>query len=72
MNQNIKQKLGQRIKIYRQKLGLTQEQFASEADIDYKYFQRIEGRNPPNIGIELIEKIAKTLKLTPSKLLDFK
>ena len=69
MNKNIRQHVGQRIKELRQKHGLTQEQFAAEADIDYKYLQRIEGKNPPDLGIELISKIAKALKTTPSKLL---
>lgn len=69
---NIKNKLGKHIKTLRTKRGLTQEELAATAGIDYKYLQRIEGRTPPNIGIELIEKIAKALKTTPSKLLSFK
>lgn len=70
MNSNIKLELGTRIKELRNKYKLTQEQLAAEADIDYKYLQRIEGKNPPDLGILLIEKIAKALKTTPSKLLD--
>ena len=55
----------------RQKLGYTQEKFAELVGIDYKYIQRIEGKTPPNIKVETIEQLAKTLKTTPSKLLDF-
>ena len=72
MQSNIRLELGQKIKILRTKRGLTQEQFAAEADIDYKYLQRIEGKNPPDLGITLIQKIAKALKTTPSKLLESK
>lgn len=70
MNPDIKIKLGNNIKNRRKKFKLTQEEFASQADIDYKYLQRIEGKNPPNLGIEFIAKIAKALKTTPSKLID--
>lgn len=69
---NIKNKLGKHIKNLRTKRGLTQEELAATAGIDYKYLQRIEGKSPPNIGIELIDKIARALKTTPSKLLNFK
>lgn len=69
MNLNIKLKIGQKIKNLRSKLGLTQEELAAEADMDYKYLQRIEGKNPPDLGITLIEKIAEALKTTPSNLL---
>lgn len=66
---DIKIKLGQKIKSLREKKGFTQLKFAYEAEIDYKYLQRIEGKNPPDLGIVLIERIAKALKTTPSKLL---
>ncbi len=72
MTEDIRRKTSQRIKEVRKKLGLTQEQLAAEADIDYKYLQRIEGKNPPDMGIELIGKLAKALKISPGKLLDLK
>jgi len=72
MKDVIQAKLGKQIKQLRIKSGLTQEQLASDADIDYKYLQRIEGKNPPNVGIVLIAKMAKALKTTPAKLLNFK
>ena len=70
MGTNIRLQIGKKIKGLSQKRGLTQEQFAAEADIDYKYLQRIEGKNPPDLGIELIAKISKALRTTPAKLLD--
>jgi transcriptional regulator with XRE-family HTH domain len=69
MSDTIKIKLGQRIKTLRNRHSLTQEELASLADIDYKYLQRIEGKNPPDMGVILIQKIAKALKTTPSNLL---
>jgi transcriptional regulator with XRE-family HTH domain len=69
MSSEIKFAVGQNIKKLRKKLKFTQEQLASAADIDYKYLQRIEGKNPPDIGIELVQKVAIALKTSPSKLL---
>jgi transcriptional regulator with XRE-family HTH domain len=71
METKIKLKLAQRIKQLRKSLDLTQEKLSEVSGIDYKYIQRIEGKNPPNIKLETIERLAKTLKTTPSKLLDF-
>lgn len=71
MDTKIRLKLAQRIKESRRKLGLTQEKLSEASGIDYKYIQRIEGKKPPNIKLETIERLAKTLKTTPSKLLDF-
>ena len=63
--------LGKQIKKLRVKAGLTQEKLAIAVGIDYKYLQKIEGKNPPAIRIDTIDKIAKALKTTPSGLLDF-
>jgi transcriptional regulator with XRE-family HTH domain len=71
MDTKIRLKLAQRIKQLRKGLGLTQEKLSEVSGIDYKYIQRIEGKNPPNIKLETIERLAKTLKTTPAKLLDF-
>lgn len=65
---NIKLRLGARIKVLRQKNGLTQEKLSELADIDYKYLQRIEGKNPPALKVDTIEKIAKALKVNIAKL----
>lgn len=72
MKTGIRAKLGKRIQELRRKNGFTQEDLAAMADIDYKYLQRIEGKNVPNVKIETLEKLARALKITPSKLLDFK
>ena len=72
MNSLIRLKLAKRIKELRQKCGYTQDKLSEITEIDVKYIQRIEGKNPPNIRVETIERLAKALKTTPSKLLDFK
>ncbi len=64
-------KLGKQIRKLREKAKLTQEELATAVGIDYKYLQKIEGKTPPAVRIDTIEKIAKALKTTPSKLLDF-
>ncbi|MDD5431658.1 MAG: helix-turn-helix transcriptional regulator [Candidatus Omnitrophica bacterium] len=71
METNIRLKLGKRIKELRLKLGLTQEKLSELAQIDYKYLQRIEGKNPPALKIDTIEKLAKALKVKPAELLKF-
>jgi len=52
---NIRLKLGKNIKKLRQKRRYTQQKLSEEANIDYKYLQKIEGKNPPNLKIETIE-----------------
>lgn len=71
MEKTIRLKLGARIKALRVKRGYTQDKLSEEADIDYKYIQRIEGKNPPALKIDTIGKLAKALKVKPADLLDF-
>ncbi len=60
--------LARRIKKLREKKGYTQEKLADLTGIDYKYIQKIEGKNPPDIRVDTIEKIARALKTTCSNL----
>ena len=69
MGSNIRLRLGKRIKALRQECGYTQEKLAEVAGIDYKYLQRIEGKNPPSVKIDTIERLAKALKTKSSELL---
>lgn len=71
MNENIRLRLGKRIKELRVKCGYTQERLSEVADIDYKYIQRIEGKSPPALKIDTIGKLAKALKVKPAELLKF-
>ncbi len=64
----INKKVGANIRKYRERKGLTQEELAFEADLHRAYIGQIE-RGEKNIGVQNLEKIAKALKTTPSKLL---
>jgi transcriptional regulator with XRE-family HTH domain len=68
---NIRLGLGKRIKELRAKCGYTQEKLSEIADIDYKYIQKIEGKNPPALKIDTIDKLAKAFKVKPAELLKF-
>ena len=50
---------------------LSQEQMAELVEMDTRYYQRLESNNPGAIKIDTIDKIARALKLKPSKLLEF-
>ena len=67
---SLKFKTASKIKALRKRKGLTQEELAGSAGLEYKYIQRIESKNPPNLGIETLEKIARALKVSLSKILE--
>jgi transcriptional regulator with XRE-family HTH domain len=70
MKEDIRIKFAGKIKELRKSLGYTQEKLAELTGIDYKYIQRIESKAPPAVKIDTIQRIAKVLKVSPSKLLD--
>ena len=69
--ESIRLKIGKKIKELRKKCGYTQDKLSEVAEIDYKYIQRIEGKNPPALKIDTIERLAKALKVKPAELLKF-
>lgn len=67
---DVKETLGKRIKFLRNEIGISQEELADRAEIDRTYITSVEcGKR--NISIVNIEKIAKALEVTLSKLFDF-
>lgn len=72
MKNLIRLKVSKKIKELRRKCGYTQDRLSEVANIDYKYLQKIEGKNPPNLKLETLAKLAKALKIPLSKLLNFK
>lgn len=66
---NIRQKLGKNVKRLRMEKGLSQEEFAFEADIHRTYVSDVE-RGARNISIEVLEKFANALGVSPGYLLD--
>ena len=71
MELNIRLKFGKRIKKLRKKYGYTQEKLSELTNIDYKYIQRIEGKNQPAVKIDTIERLANAMKIKLSELFDF-
>ena len=65
----INKTVGKRIRLLREKKNLTQENLAFEAGVHRAYIGQIE-RGEKNLGLINLQKIAKALKLSPSKLLD--
>ena len=72
MGESVRIKLARRIKQRRCQIGITQEELAAKTGLDYKYVQRIEGKNPPAIRVDTIERLAIALRTTPAELLRFK
>ena len=68
MNES-RQNISKNIRKYRLRAKMTQEKLAEKAGIDYKYIQRLEGKTPPNMQVNTLDKIAKSLNTTPDKLL---
>jgi transcriptional regulator with XRE-family HTH domain len=64
------EEIGKKIKKARQKADMTQADVAEKAGIHVNYFARIE-RGEENPSIEIIEKIAKALKVKSSEILPF-
>lgn len=70
MAEDIKLKLGRRIRETRVKEGYSQEELASRCGLHRTYISDIE-RGERNVSVENIEKIAKALKTEPDELLRF-
>jgi len=62
-------KIGKKLKELRQERKITQERLAELTSTGYKYLQRIEGKNPPDIRLSTILKLAKALKVKPANII---
>lgn len=69
MKESIIYKFGKRVRSLRKENKLTQEQLAGLSRISLKYIQKIEGKHPPDIGLEYLEKLAKAFGIPAWKLL---
>ena len=63
----ITKRFGDRVRELRQRVGLSQEEFAAECDLDRTYISGIE-RGKRNVGLRNVEVIAIALKLNISEL----
>jgi len=68
--EDIKLKLGRKIRETRVKEGYSQEELASRCGLHRTYISDIE-RGERNVSVENIEKIAKALKTEANELLKF-
>jgi transcriptional regulator with XRE-family HTH domain len=71
MPSDINRRFAKRVRELRERRRLTQQQLAELADIEYKHVQALESSRPPSPRLETIEKLARALRMTCSKLLDF-
>lgn len=65
-----RKEVGRRIKAARRKTDLTQVEVAKQAGIHVSYYSRIE-RGEENPSVEILENIAKALKVKSSDILPF-
>lgn len=70
MKNDYKIAFGDKLRIIREKQGLTQKQVADKADIHVNYFARIE-RGEENFTFEVLEKIVKALHIKSSDIMPF-
>ena len=66
----FRERVGARIRQLRKSAGLTQEQLARRAGMDYKYLGSVE-RGERNVTLENIERIVKALGVEPYELFAF-
>jgi transcriptional regulator with XRE-family HTH domain len=67
---DISTQLGRRIRRVRTKQGLTQEELAHRAELDYSYINQIEnGRRNPSV--QAIDRIARALGVRVKDLMSF-
>ncbi len=71
MGREIRHQIAQRIKEVRQARGLTQAELSAKSKVAYKYIRQIEGKNPPNMRIDTLARIAKTLNVRYSEFMNF-
>ncbi len=61
----IREKLGNKLKIAREKANLTQADVAAKSEVHVNYYARIE-RGEENPSFEILHRIVKALKIEPS------
>ena len=71
MSRDTRLLLSKRLRQLRQRYHYTQQAVAEKARLDYKYYQSIEGKRPPNVTFDSLERLAKALGISLSELLKF-
>jgi transcriptional regulator with XRE-family HTH domain len=60
-----------RVKSVRESLGLSQEKFAENAGMTYKYYQHVEAGRKRDLRLSTLQKLAHACGVELSELLDF-
>lgn len=68
---NINTKFSNTLKQLRKNKGLTQEKLAEMSDIDYKYLQKLESKNPSSPTLLVLEKLSHGLGITLTEFITF-
>ena len=66
---DINIRFSKELKHIRKIKGLTQEKLAERSDIDYKYLQKLEGKNPSSPTLSVLEKLSRGLEISLSELI---
>ena len=66
---DIRRRVGLNLRHYREKLGLSQEEFAFECGLHRTYISGVE-RGIRNPTVVVVAKLAKALKVAPEKLIE--
>lgn len=69
MEDIIKHKFAQRIRELRSRYGYTQEKLAELSEIEYKHIQRLESKNPTDVKLTTLKKLAKAFGIPLQELL---
>jgi len=60
---SIREKFGKRVKELRKKRGWTQKELALRAGVSERYLQKIEGKRPPDVTLDVMINVAVALDL---------
>jgi len=61
--------LAKRLRDLRARYRYTQQAVSERSGLDYKYYQRIEGKRPPNLTVDSLERLARVFGVGLSELL---
>lgn len=71
MEIDIRLKMAKRLKDLRERKKITQERLAELSGIDYKHIQLLESKKAPAAKLDTLEKLAKALNISISRLVCF-
>ncbi len=66
---NTQNKLGDKMKKLRKKVGISQDGLSKRADLAFYTIAKIESGSTPNPSIDTVKKIARALEVTVDELI---